>query len=296
MSAYQEEKHRARFVVGVGIILAMFAGVAGYMLLSRAQQQVTFTDVDRVAAVVAVRTLTARVPIAAEDVEVRQVPADETNLNGVATDVSQVVGRLPAVTILEGQLVATNMLASVSEGGRFSILLPEETISPDSEAWRAVSVTVPDDLAVGGLLETGQTVDLFVTAVVSVPTDLIEEGEYYTDRSTKIVYQDVVILAREGTFYVIRASLPVAEEIVHLQAAGGTTFSLALRPSVDRRLSDARALGTTTNRIIEKYGLPIPEALDGGVVTGGPGVPAPTPTPTPLPEPSEPVPSPSQTP
>jgi Flp pilus assembly protein CpaB len=243
------------------------------------------SDTPRVAAVVAVRAIPARTPIEEGDVEVRQVPIDESNANGVLADVGAVLGRIPVVTILQGQLVTTNMLASSSEGARFSILGPEESVTPESEAWRAVSITVPDDLAVGGLLQAGQTVDVFVTTVVSVPDDLTGET-YYTDRSTKIVYQDMLILAREGAFYVVRAALPVAEEIVHLQAAATSTFSLILRPDVDRRAADAEALGTTTNRIIEKYGLPVPELLDGDAVGGVPPVPAATPTPRPSAEPS----------
>ena len=77
-----------------------------------------------------------------------------------------------------------------------------------------------DDLAVGGLLKAGQSVDVFVTAIVAVPAELVEDGQYYTDRSTKITYQDMVILAREGAFYIVRAPSPVAEEIAHLQAIG----------------------------------------------------------------------------
>ena len=49
-----------------------------------------------------------------------------------------------------------------------------------------------------------------------------------------------------------------------MQAAGTTTFSMAMRPDADERMVDATELGTTTNRIIEKYGLPIPESLDYG--------------------------------
>ena len=180
---------------------------------------------------VAIRAIPARQAIVAEDVTVREVPLDDTNAAGVATDVQQVIGRIPAVSILQGQLVTTNMLASSSEGGQFSILGPDESVSPDSEAWRAVSLTVSDDLAVGGLLKAGQTVDVFVTAIVTVPTELAESGKYMTDRSTKITYQNVLILAREGAFYIIRASLPVAEEIAHLQAVGSATFSMALRPT-----------------------------------------------------------------
>jgi Flp pilus assembly protein CpaB len=281
----RDDRNRARFVMILGLILAIIAGGAGYFLLSQAQQQVAEADTPRVAAVVALRAIPARTQIEEGDVEVRQVPIDESNANGVLAEVGDVVGRIPAVTILQGQLVTTNMLASSSEGARFSILGPEESVTPDSEAWRAVSITVPDDLAVGGLLEAGQTVDVFVTTVVSVPDELTGEA-FYTDRSTKIVYQDMLILAREGAFYIVRATLPVAEEIVHLQAAATSTFSLILRPDVDRRAADAEALGTTKNRIIEKYGLPVPEVLDGEAIGGVPPVVTPTPSPSPSADPS----------
>jgi predicted component of type VI protein secretion system len=102
-----------------------------------------------------------------------------------------------------------------------------------------------------------------------------------TDRSTKITYQNVLLLAREDAFYIIRASLPVAEEIAHLQAVGSATFSFALRPDTDLRPVDATRLGETTNRIIEKYGIPIPEPYPAGF--GPVATPAPTLAPTPSP-------------
>jgi hypothetical protein len=176
------------------------------------------------------------------------------------------------------------MLASSDEGGQFSILGPDESVTPDSPAWRGVSLTVADDLAVGGLLQVGQSVDVFVTVVIAVPQDLAAEGEFYSDRSTKITYQDMVILAREGAFYIVRAPLDVAEEIAHLQATGNATFSLALRPDEDTRPVDASTLGETTNRIIERYGIPIPEVYPAG--SGPIQTPPPTPSPTPEPSPS----------
>jgi Flp pilus assembly protein CpaB len=280
---YRDDRRRARAVVVLGIILAVVAGGAAYFFVNQAQQQAGQSALTRTNVVVAVKVIPARQEIASGDVEVRAVPLDPTNANGVATDVSQVIGRIPAVTILQGQLVTTNMLASSAEGGQFSIRGPDETVAPDSEAWRAVSITVPDDLAVGGLLTAGQTVDVFLTAVVSPPEDLVAGGRYYADRSTKVTYQNVLILAKVGQFYVIRASLAVAEEIAHMQATGATTFSMVLRPDVDTRLIDATALGETTNRIIEKYGLPIPETYPSG---NGPIVVPPRPTPTPSPSPS----------
>jgi Flp pilus assembly protein CpaB len=277
---FRDDSRRGKIVIVLGVILALVAGGAAFFLINQAQQQAGQAAAQKVPAVVAIQVIPAREAIEAEDVELRQVPLDPTNANGVIATVDDVVGRIPAVSILQGQLITTNMLASSDEGGQFSILGPDETVAPDSEAWRAVSMTVSDDLAVGGLLKVGQSVDVFVTVVINVPADLAEEGRYYPDRATKITYQDMVILAREGAFYVVRAPLDIAEEISHLQATGNATFSMALRPDEDTRLADAGPLGETTNLIIQKYGLPIPEPFPGG--TG----PIRTPEPTPVPEPS----------
>ena len=46
---------------------------------------------------------------------------------------------------------------------------PDASIAPDSPNLRAVSLNVPDDRAVGGLIEPGQTVDVFITVTVNVP-------------------------------------------------------------------------------------------------------------------------------
>jgi Flp pilus assembly protein CpaB len=264
MELEYRDRRRSRFVVGLGVILALFAGGAAYLLVSQATQQAGQAALLRAPAVVAVRVIPARQAIVATDVEVRDVPLDPTNATGVLTDPTQVIGRIPAVSILQGQLITTNMLSSSAEGGRFSILGPDESFTPEMEDWRAVSMTVTDDLAVGGLLEPGQTVDVFVTAIVSVPADVVEKGRYYTDRSTKITYQDMLILAREDAFYVVKAPLEIAEEIVHLQASGTAMFSMALRPDVDTRQADASELGETTNRIIARYGLPVPESYPTG--------------------------------
>ena len=126
------------------------------------------------------------------------------------------------------------------------------------------------------------TVDVFVSATVNVPQDLLTAGKYYTDKSTKITYQNMLILAKSASFYIVKATLPVSEEIAHLQASGNASFSFALRPDADVRLLDASGLGETTNRIIAKYGLPVPEGFPPG---NGP-IPTPQPTPTPAPTPT----------
>jgi Flp pilus assembly protein CpaB len=275
---YKDDRRKGRFVILAGIILAVVAGGIAFYTINNAQQQAGQSGAKKVPLVVAVAAIPARQQIKEGDITIREVPLDDTNANGVISDPKLVVGRIAAVSILQGQLVTSNMLASSTEGAPFSILAPDETVGPDSEAWRAISMTVPDDLAVGGILTPGQSVDVFVTAVISVPED--PTGQFISDRSTKITYQDVVILSRKDSFYIIRAPVHIAEEILHLQATGAATFAFALRPVQDQRQIDTTALGETTNRIIEKYGMPIPEVLEPCFTA------VPTAPPTPEPSPS----------
>ena len=281
---YKDPSRRGRWIVVIGVALAIVAGGAAFFLINQAQQEAGQAGLQKVAVVVAAQTIPARKIIEPTDVTVREIPIDQTNEQGIASTPDKVIGRVPAVAILQGQMVLTNLLASSTEGGQFTVLGPEESVGPDSPEWRAVSMTVPDDRAVGGLLTPNQTVDVFVTAAVNVLTDsqngIGKEG-YYTDKSTKLSYQDMLILAKTGTYYILKAPLDVAEEISHLQASGAASFSLALRPDTDTRLVDASALGTTTNRVIIRYGLPIPVAYP--PVSGPVPVAKPTPTPTPNP-------------
>jgi Flp pilus assembly protein CpaB len=280
---YKDTSKRGRWIVIIGFVLAVAAGAAAFYAINQAQQQAGQGGLTKVSVVVAARAIPARKPVEADDVVVREVPLDPTNSEAIIiTQPDQVIGRVLAVSVFQDQMLTQNMLASTVTGGQFSILEPGETIGPDSEAWRAVSLTVPDDRAVGGLLQPGMTVDVFTSATVNVPQDLLTEGEFYTDKSTKITYQNMVILARSSAFYVVRASLAVAEEIAHLQAAGNATFSFAMRPEADIRLVDASALGATTNMLISKYGIPIPEVFPPG---NGP-IPTAQPTPSPSPTPS----------
>ena len=277
---YRDPSRRGKFIVILGVVLALAAGGAAFFLINQAQQQAGQSGLKTVDVVVAARPIPARKPVEADDLTVRQVPLDPTNSDAIIVkQPDQVIGRVLAVSVLQDQMITMNMLASTATGGQFSILEPGETVAPDSEAWRAVSLTVPDDRAVGGLLQPGMTVDVFTSATVNVPQDLLIAGRFYTDKSTKITYQNMVILARAGTFYVVKATLGIAEEISHLQASGNATFSLAMRPEADVRLVDASALGETTNMLISKYGLPVPENFP---PSRGP-IPTPQPTPTPAP-------------
>lgn len=280
---YKDPSKRGKFIVLLGVILALAAGGAAFYLINQAQQQAGQGPIQKVTVVVAARPIAARKPVEADDVIVREIPIDATNSAAIAiTQPDQVIGHVLAVSVFQDQMLTVNMLASTSSGGQFSILEPGETVAPDSEIWRAVSITVADNLAVGGMIQPGMTVDIIATATVNVPQNVVDRGKYYTDKSTKVMYQNMVILAKGAGFYVLKATLPVAEEITHLQAAGNATFAMLLRPEADTRMIDATRLGETTNRIIAKYGLPVPEVYPPG---NGP-LPTPLPTATITPAPT----------
>ncbi len=255
---------RGRMVVFAGVILALAAGAAAFYVLTMAQQQAGQSGIEKVAVVVATRDIPARKPIEAADVEVREIPVDPSNAQGVFTNPTKVIGLVASVTILAGQPVFANLLASQSGGGQFSILDPGETVGPDSPAWRAVSLTVPDDRAVGGMIQPGSYVDVFLTAPITIPEALASAGRYTSDKSTKITYQNIKILQRVTSYYILKVPLAIAEEIDHLQATGTTAFSFALRPAEDTRTVDLTSLGETTDRIIERYGLPLPQVYPPG--------------------------------
>ena len=199
---YRDPSKRGRWIVVIGIVLAIVAGGAAFYVINQAQQQAGQGALAKVAVVVATRPIPARKPVEPADVEVREIPLDATNSDAIVIkQPDQVIGRVLAVSAFQGQMLTQNMLASAVTGGQFSILDPGETITEASENWRAVSLTVPDDRAVGGLLQPGMTVDVFTSATDNVPQDLLTEGEFYTDKSTKITYQNMLIIARVPVFW-----------------------------------------------------------------------------------------------
>ena len=284
---YRDPSKRGRWIVVAGVVLALAAGGAAFYLINQAQQQAGQGELQKVNVVVAARPIAARQPVVAEDVTVRSVPADDTNTDAIAVrDPNEVIGQVLPVTLFQGQMLTKSLLNTTTGGGTtgFSILDPGETVAPDSVAWRAVSMTVPDDRAVGGLITAGMTVDVLLSAQINVPNNVTPPGKYYTDKATKITYQNMLVLAKTGSGYVVKATLAQAEEITHLVATGNAQFSMLMRPPSDVRFADASKLGETTNLIIERYGLPVPQNYplgNGPIQTAAPTAPPATPTPAP---------------
>ena len=103
--------------------------------------------------VVAAMPIPAREPIEDTDVACSPGPGRRDERPGRVQDPAKVIGLVPRVAILAGQPVYANLLASQAPRPT-AVLDPRagrDRRAPTREAWRAVSLTVPDDRAVGGL-------------------------------------------------------------------------------------------------------------------------------------------------
>ncbi|MDQ3493452.1 MAG: hypothetical protein M3452_09375 [Chloroflexota bacterium] len=305
---FNNNSRRRKVFVTLGLVLSIMAGGAAFFLASQGSTKAV--EVPTKTVLVATQQIPARTILAADMLVERAVPDDPTIAQAMS-DPAMLVGRLTGVTIYANQAITPNLLATSTVGAEFSILSPTETITPDSPLWRAVAVFVPKDRAVGGNVEIGQRVDLFLTAQIDVlveDTDgkLVVEPDpisgYMPGKSTKVAFEDIEILSKDDDLdlYVVKVDLHQAEEISHLLAIADDTlkFSIALRPDGDNRLVDRSDYGETNERIITQYNLPVPMIIDLGAypqpgsapepfVPGqAPATPAPTAEPAASPDPA----------
>jgi Flp pilus assembly protein CpaB len=200
------------------------------------------------------------------------VPADATNAAAFSR-IDEVLGRISGVSISTGQLVTRNLLASTTSGQAYSILEPGQKFDPSGPDLRAVSLTVSDDKAVAGTLQPGQTVDLVVTMAMNPELGqpagqaAKTQASFVPGPATKATLQSVVILARNGSIYIVRTDLKTAEKIIELTAAGGQ-FAFVLRPVEDTRT--AQTPGSTIDSLINEFHFPYPKAPQVGTNQAAP--------------------------
>lgn len=265
-----KNSRRSKVYIVVGIIVALLVAATVYIALQAsgltAQKEVEMRQV-----VVAAIEIPGRKSIAEADLVMRSIPVDVVNALAF-TNVSEALGRIAAVPIGTGQLITPNLLASSEKGATFSILEPGQEFDASMPDLRAVSITVPDDRAVAGTLQPGQLVDLIATLTVTplegqpaeAPAVEAVEASPAAARpiagpSTKTTLQQIDILSRNGTLYILRTDLATAEKITELTAAGAQ-FTFVLRADEDDRTAETE--GSTLDQLLEEFGFPAPEAAD----------------------------------
>ncbi|CAN5776511.1 hypothetical protein BH23CHL7_BH23CHL7_06290 [soil metagenome] len=281
---------RRRLLIILGIFLAITAGLMAWAI---GQGNRATSEVRTQPVVVAAQDVAARTELVAEFLAIREVPEDAV-LAQAYTSIEQAVGLTTGVPIYADQQITPNLFVDTQDDP-IGIFDPDEVIGPDSPFWRAFSITVPRERAVGGILQDGDRVDLIVSvdlnvAGVLVPTEDEEgnivlvpqespvpffnpEGELEGLRSgmsTKVTIPDLLILKSDIDFdtYIVRVDIAQAEQLTQVMrdpavgSAANDPFTLALRSRADTRELDLEALGQTLDRFVEFYRFAVPLLFD----------------------------------
>ncbi len=264
-------KRRRLLMIVVGALLALGAGWGSLMLATNGDHQAVAMDTQSV--LEAAHDIPARTTVTADDVVVRSVPVDEAMPQSY-TDPNDVIGHVNAVALYAGQQITPNLFATTSANSDFSILTPDEVVSADSPYWRAVALQIPAERAVGGEIQAGDHVDVFVSVQINVlevgpdgtyqQVDTATQQGLQSGESTKITFQDIEVLKADPTqnMYVLKVDLHQAEQIYHVVQVAPDSFSLALRPDQDTRSADTSQYGETTDHLVMTYMFRVPHLLD----------------------------------
>jgi len=253
-------RRRARLVLIVGILIAILAGAGTYVVSSGSQSQQAPPPVATTDVVVAARDVPARSALTLADVKLVKFPVDLAPKTAVA-DTKEVVGKIAQTSLAAGEPILPSRFAAAGAAS-FTVFPPNAqppagaAIPAGTPDYRAMSITVADALAGGGSLQVGDVVDLLF-AFSFDPTKYFTgtDPNRLPDFSSKIVLQNVPIIARTLAVYTIRTDAQTAEQIAYLNAAGGS-MSLLLRAGQDQR--QAATTGVTFGVAFRKFNFPVP--------------------------------------
>ena len=255
-------RRRARLVLIVGILIAVLAGVMTYVVSSGSKTEapppVATTDV-----LVAARDLPPRSALTAADVKVQKYPTDIAPPTAL-TKPEEVVGKIAQSSLSAGEPILPGKFAAAGAAS-FTVFPPNaqppagQAIPPGTPDYRAMSLTVADAVAAGGAVQVGDIVDILFTFNFD-PTKYFTgtDPNRLPDISSKIVLQNVPIIARTANVYTIRTDAQTAEQIAYINAAGGA-MSFLLRAGQDQR--QASTTGVTFGAAFRKFTFPVPAKI-----------------------------------
>lgn len=143
-----------------GLVVALLAGVVGFMTLSRAtSERAGAQDVSpQVQVVVASQAVVVRSALKTTDVSIKNMPVDAVP-EGALRDLAEVVGKVTLVDLYTGEIILRQRLAdpNVKSGdGRIALALADDQV--------LVAYPAVDLMSRSGVLKPGDRVDLFFSA------------------------------------------------------------------------------------------------------------------------------------
>ena len=252
-------KRRARLVLIVGILIAILAGGMTYVASSGSKTAAP-PPVETKDVLVAARDLPPRSALTAADVKIQKYPVDLVPPTALAKP-EDVIGKIAQTSLSAGEPILPSRFAAAGAAS-FTVFPPNaqppagQAIPAGTPDYRAMSITVADALAAGGAVQVGDIVDVLFTFSLD-PTKYFTgtDPNRLPDISSKIVLQNIPVIARTLSVYTIRTDAQTAEQIAYLGAAGGT-MSFLLRAGQDQR--QASTTGVTFAAAFRKFSFPVP--------------------------------------
>ena len=254
-------RRRARLILIVGVALALVAGVGTFVYASGAKSDQPVA-VPTVAVLVAAREIPAKTTLTTADVKLQEFNLDAKPAAAMS-DASEALGKITVQSISVGEPILPSKFSDPKLPG--FVVMPASFIGADgapvvnSPNFRAMSITVPDQYAVGGTVLAGDIVDMVFTLQFDPQTKLQRPTpQQVTDFSAKIILERVPILARLAATYTVRVDALTAERLAYIQASGGQ-LSFLLRSPKDERA--AGTTGTAFGGVYNAFRLAIPERV-----------------------------------
>ena len=254
-------RRRARLILIVGVALALVAGVGTFVYASGARSDVP-EAVPTVAVLVAAREIPAKTTLTAADVKLQEFNVDSKPAAAMSS-ADEALGKITVQSISVGEPILPTKFSDPKTPA--FVVMPANLIGPDgaplanSPNFRAMSITVADQNAVGGTVQPGDMVDLVFTLQFDPTTKKQRPTPQETvDFSAKIILERLPILARLASVYTIRVDTLTAERIAYLQSSGGQ-IAFLLRAPKDERASGS--IGATFVDVQAAFNIKIPTKI-----------------------------------
>ncbi len=283
-----DPKRRARLILILGVLLALVTFGVTFVVVQGAQSAAPPPPVPTVNVIVAARDIPARTALTAADIKIAKMEQAYVPPKAVK-DPKEVIGKILVQPVYVGEPILTEKFAATSRA--FTVFPAGVEVQPGSPAYRIMTISVPDNNAVGGILVPGDNVDIMYvfqfdpcaklqigtsatqgtqcatgtqaaggTTGATAPTGstTTPQSKITSDTVAKIILGPIQILARNAAVYTIRVDASLAERVAYIEAAGGALQLLLRAPTDDRA---ANTTGATFASVYTQFKFPIPERI-----------------------------------
>lgn len=270
-------RRRGVLILGLALIVGLATAAMAWDYMNRQQRETaaaiqqaqSVIQVEMASVVVAKVDIPYRVPISANQVEVKEVPATSRHPQAVA-EPSLVIGKVSKLPIAAGEQVLTSKFTTQRAESGLTFIIPASK--------RAVAISVSEVVSSGGLIQPGDMVDVLAvfdakTAGKDMATYVLQSVEVLAVGQLlpggNVPEQNVAqqVVAAAPAVGAQRTPTPAPKEEPKAQP-GARSVTVAVTPEEAQRLVLAETLGTlrlVLRPIQEGTTVTLPEATLGTI-------------------------------